>query len=133
MCNVTHADTTKLRFWLQDGADYTTYTHTYYIKDFSVQKIDSSTIIDSSGYGINAISKNKCNFVQETERGQYAFRTEQTANRGTIENASYLCSDIGYSITPTAFTISIWIKINAYGAQTSGILQLSNDSIAQNY
>lgn len=133
MCNVTHADTAKLRFWLQDGADYTTYTHTYYIKDFSVQKIENDYVIDSSGYGYDAKVYNSCHFIKDSERGIYAYQTEQTANGGAQADASYLLADIGANLTPTAFTISMWMKLNAWGKQTSGILQLGTGTAGTDY
>ena len=132
VCNVMNSNTVKLRFWIQDGADYTTYTHTYYLKDFSVQKVNSEKIIDSSGHGYNA-TINKSHFIKDTERGQYAFRTKKTADKGAVGNASYIYGDIGSAITPSAFTISMWIKINAYGTQDSGLMQLSTNAYAGTY
>lgn len=133
VCNVVNSNTVKLRFWIQDGADYITYTHTYYLKDFSVQKVNTEKVIDSSGYGYNAII-NKSHFIKDTERGQYAFRTKSLAGRtAPVTDASYIMGDIGSLITPTAFTVSSWMKVNAYGLQTSGLMHIGSASDAGSY
>lgn len=134
VCNIVNSNTVKLRIWIQDGADYTTYTHTYYIKDFSVQKINTEKVIDSSGHGYDA-TINKSHFIKDTERGQYAFRTKSlgAARTEPVTAASYIRGDIGSLITPTAFTVSSWMKVNAYGLQTSGLMHIGSASDAGSY
>ena len=134
VCNVQHTDTTNLRFWLQDGADYTTYTHTYYIKDFCVQKVNTEQVIDSSGHGYSA-TINKSHFIKDTARGQYAFRTKSMGAPRTdpVTSASYIKGDIGSLITPTAFTVSSWMKVSEYGLQTSGLMHIGSASDASSY
>ena len=70
---IQNANTTKIRFWLQDGADYTLYTHSYYLKDFKAEKGETdnpifettgyTTIYDGSGnelHGIATDVENRC-------------------------------------------------------------------------
>lgn len=132
ICTVSNVNTIALRFWLQDGADYSTYTHSYQIKDFSIQRI-SDEIVDSSGNRYNATLVNNCCFLKDTERGKYALQTSQTADGGTQANASYLRGDLGANLTPTALTVSMWAKLNTWGKQTSGLLSLNISSAAQEY
>jgi hypothetical protein len=41
--------------------------------------------------------------------------------------------DIGSLITPTAFTVSSWMKVNGYGLQTSGLMHIGSASDAGSY
>ena len=85
-------------------------------------------ISDNSGYNHNATIFNRCYPTNETAQGIHALRTYGNTAHSTLAASSYIKSDIGTSITPTAFTISFAAKLNDWGIQTSGMLSLSNNA-----
>lgn len=85
-------------------------------------------VYDSSGYNHHASMYNKCILTTDTQQGHYALRTYGNTASSSLAASSYIKSDIGYSLTPTAFTISFAAKVNAWGVQTSGLMSLSTNA-----
>ena len=88
----------------------------------------NSMIIDESGYNHPITLVNNCYFTSDTEKGSLALRTAGASDTASFATCSYLKSDIGVSLTPTAFTISTFAKVNTWGKQTSGMISLSTAS-----
>jgi hypothetical protein len=107
---VENANTTQLRFWLQDGADYTTYTHQYYLKDFKVEKghvavpnfanTTTNVVTDVSGHGLDGTNHGVI-YRQETNLGQHS--TYYT-------NGKQWISRTGVPAAADQLTVSLWFK-----------------------
>ena len=93
----------------------------------------ASMIIDESGYDHPTILVNDCEFVTDTNSGTLALHTAGADNTASFGACSYLRADMKTSITPTAFTISMWAKINTWGKQTSGVLSLNTSTDPTGY
>ena len=93
----------------------------------------ASMIVDESGYDHPTILVNNCKFVTDTNSGTLALHTAGSGSTASFGECSYLRADMKTYITPTAFTISMWAKVNTWGKQTSGVLSLNTGTDPTGY
>ena len=65
-------------------------------------------------------------FVNDSEMGTRALRTQGTVSKVSFAASSYLLIDMGKSITPTQFSLVTYAKVNAMGHQTSGFISMAS-------
>ena len=92
-----------------------------------------SMIIDESGYDHPTVLINDCEFVTDTNSGTVALHTAGAGDTASFSACSYLRADMKTSIIPTAFTVSMWAKVNTWGKQTSGVLSLNTSTDPTGY
>lgn len=107
---VENASTTCLRLWLQDGADYATYTHSYQLKDFKLEKQRIATpdfyattnniVKDSSGYGYDG-TNNGAIYLTSTNLGQHAVY---------FTNGKQWISRASLPAAADKLTVALWFK-----------------------
>lgn len=107
----------------------------FYLSNFQLEEKDHATpytpstrasmITDESGYDHPTVLVNNCEFVTDTNSGTLALHTAGADNTASFGACSYLRADMKTSITPTAFTVSMWAKVNTWGKQTSGVLSFN--------
>lgn len=94
---------------------------------------NTGKVIDNSGFGHDADLYNRCYFTSDTSVGTCSLRTYGNTSNTAHESCSYIMSDLGQNITPTAFTISMWAKVNAFGVSGSGMFSLNVNNTATGY
>lgn len=94
---------------------------------------NTGKVIDNSGFGYDGTLYNRCYFTSDTAVGTCSLRTYGNTSGVAQSAASYIMADLGQNITPTAFTISMWAKVNAFGVQNSGVLSLNTNSNVEAY
>ena len=94
---------------------------------------NTGKIVDNSGFGYDGTLYNKCYFTSDSGHGTCSLRTYGNTSSVAQSVSSYTITDLGQNITPTAFTISMWAKVNALGVQGSGLFSLDTTDYAGNY
>ena len=125
---IKNANTTKIRFWLQDGADYTLYTHSYYIKDFKVEKGETdnpifettsySTEYDCSGNEHHAVVNGVQNKIDAATGVHSAY---------FLDGGQWL-EHTGAAFDASTLSVSLWWKSSCAAAKTSYHIPLAIDS-----
>lgn len=114
---------TATRSQLEIGAYPTPYT----------PSTRTSMIIDESSYDHPTVLVNDCEFVTDTNSGTVALHTAGAGDTASFGACSYLRADMKTSITPAAFTVSMWAKVNTWGKQTSGVLSFNTSTDPTGY
>jgi hypothetical protein len=120
--NFTDPTITQCRIWFQDGADYTTYTHSYYLKDPQFEQKNHSTPFVSGTRYTGTVS----DFSSNGNNGTIALATTPkwiaTGEDGGAYDFNGYNSLIG---TPTinlngniGWTVSAWVKTSSSSTQS---------------
>lgn len=112
------SDAAEIRFYLQDGADYTNYTHSYYLRDFKLEKghtdnpifetTEYLTEYDCSGNEYNATVNGVQNGVEAATGAHSAY---------FLDGGQWL-EHTGAPFSSSTLSVAFWWKSSCTAAKT---------------
>ena len=112
------SDAAEIRFYLQDGADYTNYTHSYYLRDFKLEKghtdnpifetTEYSTEYDCSGNEHNAVVNGVQNKIEAATGAHSAY---------FLDGGQWL-EHTGAAFSNSTLSVAFWWKSSCAAAKT---------------
>ena len=122
------SDVSEIRFYLQDGVDYIKYTHSYYLKDFKIEKehtdnpifetTEYSTEYDCSGNEHNAAINGVQNSIDAATGVHSAY---------FLDGGQWL-EHTGAAFDASTLSVSLWWKSSCTAAKTGYHIPFAIDS-----
>lgn len=112
------SDAAEIRFYLQDGADYTNYTHSYYLRDFKLEREHTDNpIFETTGYSTEYdCSGNEHNATVNGVQNKLEATTG--AHSAYFLNGEQWLEHTGAAFSTTALSVAFWWKSSCAAAKT---------------
>jgi hypothetical protein len=112
------SDASEIRFYLQDGVDYTNYTHSYYLRDFKLEKGHTDNpIFETTSYSIEYdCSGNEHNAV--VNGVQNSIESVTGAHSAYFLNGEQWLEHTGAAFDTSTLSVAFWWKSSCAAAKT---------------